>query len=420
MNGIRVSTLPNGLRVATDPMNTVETVSVGVWIEVGTRDETPELNGVSHMLEHMVFKGTTRRTARDIAEEIEAVGGHLNAHTSRENTAFYAKILKQDLGLAVDVIADLVQNAVLDPVELDRERAVVIQEIMQTLDTPDDVVFDHFQETAFPVQPLGQSVLGSPERIRELSRDALAAYMQTNYRASRMVLVAAGNVDHDRLVELAASNLGDLPPGAPPARQSARYVGGDRRDHRDLEQVHVVMGFEGVAFRDPDFYALSVMSTLLGGGMSSRLFQEIREKRGLVYSVYSYPASFLDSGLFAVYAGTGEDEVEEVIPLVCEETLNVAAAVGEDEVARARAQLKASILMSLESTSARCEQLARQLSVFGRPLPWPEIVGNIEAVDTTAVRRVTRRLTAGPLTLTALGPIARLDDYQAIVARLRS
>lgn len=418
MTNIRVSTLENGLRVASDPMDTVETVSVGVWIEAGARDEDASVNGASHLIEHMVFKGTERRDARSIAEEIEAVGGHLNAHTSREYTAYYAKVLKDDAALAVDILADIVQNATLDAEELERERAVVIQEIMQSHDTPDDIVFDRFQETAFPSQSIGRSVLGTVDLIRSIPREALVAYVNAHYRASEIVLAAAGRIEHDRLVDLANDAFGRLKAGGEKTRAPAVYVGGDCRETRDLEQAHVILGFEGVAYRDPDFYALSVLSTLLGGGMSSRLFQEIREKRGLVYSIYSFPSSFVDSGVFGIYAGTGENEVAELIPLVCGELVKATSDITEVEVARAKAQLKSSILMSLESTSARCEQLARQLVVFGRPLPLSEVVNKVAEVDVAAVQRVARRLIQGPVTLTGLGPLGHMPHYEQVASCL--
>src|SRR5512134_1613738 len=243
MTDVRVTTLESGLRVASDSMDTVETVSVGVWIEAGARDEEADVNGVSHLIEHMVFKGTERRDARSIAEEIEAVGGHLNAHTSREYTAYYAKVLKDDASLAVDILADIVQHARMDAEELDRERAVVIQEIMQAHDTPDDIVFDRFQETAFPHQPLGRSVLGTADLIRRIPREALIAYRDDHYRASKIVLAAAGRIDHERLVELAESAFSSLDSGASKEREPAFYVGGDCRDDRDLEQAHIILGF---------------------------------------------------------------------------------------------------------------------------------------------------------------------------------
>ena len=417
-DGIRVTRLDNGLRVVSDPMSTVETVSVGVWVEVGTRHEHPRINGVSHLLEHMAFKGTARRDARAIAEEIEAVGGHLNAYTAREHTAYFAKVLKEDAGLAIDIIADILQNALLDPDELERERAVIIQEIHQAHDTPDDIIFDFFQETAYPDQSLGRPVLGSAELVREMSRDTISAYLRENYCASRMILSAAGRIEHDYLVELAGNAFGGLACEGAMADDPARYVGGDFREHRDLEQVHLLLGFDGVPFRDPDFYALSIFSTLFGGGMSSRLFQEVREKRGLVYSVYSFPSCYIDGGLFGIYTSTGEDEVAELVPLVCEEIGKARLDIGEDEVARARAQLKASILMSLESTSARCEQLARQMMVFGRPIPVAEVVANIEAVDAAQVKRTARRVAAGRPVIATLGPIDRLESFDSISKRL--
>jgi predicted Zn-dependent peptidase len=418
MNTIRVSTLDNGLRVATDTMTSVETVSVGVWVEAGSRFEPPAIGGASHFLEHMVFKGTRRRDARAIAEEIESVGGHLNAHTSREYTAFYAKVLKDDVGLAVDVISDFLQNPTLDDVEMNRERTVVLQEIMQSIDTPDDMIFDRFQETAFPDQPLGRPVLGAPEQIEQISRDVLLGYMREHYGAPRMIVAGAGKIEHDALVDLARRAFDDLPKPAIATRDRGLYRGGDWRLERDLEQVHIVLGFEGVGYRDPDFYPLSVLTTLLGGGMSSRLFQEAREKRGLVYSIYAFPSSYTDTGLFGIYAGTGEDEVAELMPVIADQLDAVRDGVPESEMARARAQIRAGILMSLESTSARCEQLARQLMIFGRSIPVAETMAHIDAVDGEAVRRVARRVFASPPTFAVLGPIGRAPAIGDITSRL--
>ncbi len=416
--GVRVTTLDNGLRVASDAMTSVETVSVGAWVGVGARHEAPEVNGVSHVLEHMAFKGTKRRTARAIAEEIEAVGGHLNAYTSHENTAYYAKVLKDDVGLATDIIADIFQNAVMDPDELSRELAVIVQEIGHAHDTPDDIIFDHLQETAFPDQSLGRSVLGEAERVRAMPRETVIDHLRGHYSAARTVVAGAGRIDHDTLVELAEQHFRALPPDRPTGGDAARYVGGDYREQRDLEQVHVVLGFEGVPFRDDDFYALSVFSTLFGGGMSSRLFQEVREKRGLAYSIHSFQSSYSDSGLFGIYAATGEADVGELVPVVCDEFSRACEAVGEDEVIRARAQLKAGMLMSLESTSARCERLARQLLVFGRTIPLAEVVAKIDAVDARAAADAAQRIKASRPVLAALGPIARLESFERIAERL--
>jgi predicted Zn-dependent peptidase len=415
---VRLTTLDNGFRVVTDRMDGVETASLGVWVDVGTRHEPAEVNGVAHLLEHMAFKGTARRSAQAIAEEIEAVGGHLNAYTSREQTAYYAKVLAEDAPLAVDILADILQHSVFDEEELARERTVILQEIGQANDTPDDIIYDLLQERAYPDQPMGRPVLGRPEIIETIPRDRVASYLRDTYAAPGMVLAAAGKVDHDRLVDLAQKAFDRLPKQSIASTSPARYAGGDIREERDLEQVHVLLGFPGMTFADPDYYAAGVLSTALGGGMSSRLFQEIREKRGLVYSIYSFAHSYRDGGLFGVYAGTGEDQVAELMPVMCHELRRIADDVDETELGRARAQLKAGLLMSLESTSSRCEQIAQHLLVFGELLDPRDIVRRIEAVDREAVARAARRIVAEPPTVAALGPIGRVEDYESIRARL--
>jgi predicted Zn-dependent peptidase len=414
----RVSRLANGLRIATDTVPTVDTVSLGIWVDVGTRHESAAINGAAHFLEHMAFKGTERRSAREIAEEIEAVGGHLNAYTSRESTAYYAKVLKEDVSLALDILADILQHSTFEPDELERERTVILQEIGQANDTPDDIIFDHFQECAYPGQAMGRPVLGRPEIIRGLTRDAVVAYLRDHYGARRMVLAAAGNLEHERLVDLADTLLSDLPAERAFTTEPARYAGGDRREDRDLEQLHLVLGFPGVTLGDPDYYAASVLSTAFGGGMSSRLFQEIREKRGLVYAIHSFVHGYRDGGLFGIYAGTGEDEAAELLPALCEEAIKLQDGFTAIELRRAKAQMKAGLLMSLESTSARCEQLAQHLLIYGTPFDPPEVVRRIEAVDDAAIRRVVARWRSAPPTVTALGPLSRLEDYDKLQARL--
>ncbi len=401
---VNVTELDNGLRVVSDFMEHVETVSLGAWVEVGTRDEDADINGISHLLEHMAFKGTERRDAKTIAETIENVGGHLNAYTTRESTAYYAKIMKDDMPLAVDIIADILQHSVMDETELAREQDVIVQEINQSFDTPDDVVFDYFQATAFPEQALGRPVLGTAALVRAMTPETLLGYMAKHYSAPRMVFAAAGNLDHQRLVGLAEDAFDSLPAPTNGSHESARYVGGDNHQTRDLEQAHVLVGLEGIAFDDPDFYAASVMSTVLGGGMSSKLFQEIREKRGMAYAIYSYLQCYTDGGLFGVYAGTDKAQVAELVPLIFDQIKEIAGGLAEHEILRARAQIKAGILMSLESTSSRSEQLARQMMVFKKPLSIDETIAKVEAVDEDAIMRVAERLLASPPTLTTLGP----------------
>ncbi len=415
----QVSTLPNGMRVVTDTMPEVESISLGIWVGSGTRDERPELNGVAHLLEHMAFKGTERRSARDIAEEIEAVGGHLNAYTSREHTAYFARVLKDDVALAVDILADILQHSTFDSEELARERAVILQEIGQAFDTPDDIVFDHFQAAAFPGQALGRPVLGTAEVVKSISRDAIVAYMAEHYLPSHMVATAAGRIDHERFVGLIGEAFDPLPKSKGNRHEAAQYEGGDHREARELEQVHLILGFEGIPFEDPDYYPLSVLATVLGGGMSSRLFQEVREKRGLAYSVYAFTSSYSDDGLFGIYAGTGETQAAELVPVICNEVARLGATLSAVELERARTQSRAAVLMSLESTAARCEQLGQQMLVFGRPIPIPEILERIAAVDGAAVGRVVDRLVASRPTFAAIGPLGHVEGFEAMAARLK-
>ncbi len=415
---VSITTLPSGLTVLTERMERVETVSFGAYVGAGTRHETAAENGAAHFLEHMAFKGTETRTAIDIAEAIENVGGHINAYTSREQTAYYVKLLKEDLALGADIIGDILCHSTFEPDELERERGVILQEIGQANDTPDDIIFDHFQTAAFPDQPIGRPVLGSEEGIRAMPRTTLTEYMRRHYPASNVVVAAAGALDHDHILELVNQHFSDLPGDPSPKAEAARYGGGEFREPRELDQVHIVLGFPCAGYGDPDYYPTLLLSTLLGGGMSSRLFQEVREKRGLVYSIYSFSSPFMDGGLFGVYAGTGESEAAELMPVTLEELHKVQLAVTEVELARARAQVKASLLMSLESTGSRCEQLARQLQVFGRIIPTAETVGRINAVTIADVQRAAARTFRGRPTMAAIGPGSRVLPLSDIAERL--
>jgi predicted Zn-dependent peptidase len=391
-----------------------------MWVGVGTRHEHAAVNGVSHFLEHMAFKGTTRRSATQIAEEIENVGGYLNAYTSRETTAYYARVLQNDCMLAMDIVADILQHSTFDATEFEREQGVIIQEIGQANDTPDDIVFDYFQETLYPNQPMGWPTLGTEEIVRRLTPADIGSYMQSAYSPAHMVLAAAGNIDHQTIVEMASKLFNALPAGTRPKTAAAQYIGGDKRVERDLEQVHMILGFEGVPFGHKDYHTLSLLSTLLGGGMSSRLFQEIREKRGLVYSVYSYTSSYRDSGLLAIYAGTGPDEVAELLPATCAVLKQSLAGFTAQELTRAKTQLKATLLMGLESTSGRCERLANQFLIYGRHIPTPEIIAKIEAVTLADIQQLLGRLLQSKPTLTTLGPIQNVMPYEALCEQLKA
>lgn len=414
---ISKSTLKNGVTVVTHRMDAVETVSLGIWVRVGTRYEPVEINGVSHLLEHMAFKGTKRRNALQISEEIEAVGGHLNAYTSREVTAYHATVLKEDVTLAVDVLADILQNSTFDQEELERERAVVLQEIGQALDTPEDVIFDHFQATAFPDQPMGRPVLGPAEIVAAMSRDALMTYMATHYTGPHMIVSAAGRLDHDRLVTEIERQFNTIGSGTSQQPAPTSYQGGDKREARPLEQAHLLLGFSGVGFHDPDYYPLAVASMILGGGMSSRLFQKIREELGLAYSIYSYASSYEDGGLFSVYAGTGADGLTPLLPALCDELTRSTAGITDKELSRAKTQLRAGMVMSLESTSARAEQIARQTAIYGQPVEIADLIDRVEAVDSRAVEAVMARVLSGPPTVAAVGPIDNLETYESVAAR---
>jgi predicted Zn-dependent peptidase len=415
---VSITQLPSGLTVLTERMERVETVSFGAYIGAGTRHETAAENGVAHFLEHMAFKGTATRSSVDIAEAIENVGGHINAYTSREQTAYYVKLLKEDLGLGVDIIGDILCHSSFEPEELERERGVILQEIGQANDTPDDIVFDHFQSAAYPSQPMGRPVLGTEAIIRGMKRDALPGFMRAHYTPENMVVAACGNLEHAQVVELVARHFEDLPAAERQAPMPADYMGGEYREKRDLDQAHIVLGFAAPGYGEPDYYPSMLLSTLLGGGMSSRLFQEIREKRGLVYSIYSFTAPANDGGLFGIYAGTGESEAAELMPVTLEELAKVQHAVTAAELNRARAQLKAGLLMSLESTGSRCEQLARQWQIFGRVIPAAETVQKIEAVTEADIRASAAKIFRTKPTLATIGPIGQVPKLSKIIDRL--
>jgi predicted Zn-dependent peptidase len=399
-------------------MPQLESAAIGVWVNAGTRNETRPVMGVSHMLEHMAFKGTERRSARDIAEEIEAVGGYLNAYTSREQTAFHARVLKADVPLAIDILADILTSPTFDQTELERERQVVLQEIGQARDTPDDIIFDHLQSVIYPNQPMGFPILGEDRTVESFTRGHLQSYMHANYRAQGMTLIASGAVDHASIVKFAEERFASLLPGTTPQPLLAHYVGGDMRARQDLEQAHLTLAFPGVANIDDDYYIAQVYVTALGGGMSSRLFQEARERRGLCYSIYAFAHSAKDSGIIGVYAGTGEAEAAEIAPVIAGEMSALAATATEQEVARAKAQLKSSILMGLERPGSRAEQIAAQMFALDRVLTIEEMVGRLDAVSARDVRNFGERIMrTGSPSMAALGPISRLESHDRFARR---
>jgi predicted Zn-dependent peptidase len=401
---VRITTLENGLRVITDNIPGVATATLGLWVQVGARSEPAAINGISHFLEHMAFKGTKTRSVKQIAEEIENVGGHLNAYTSRENTAYHARVLANDVPLSVELISDIIQNSTFEEEEVARERDVILQEIGQANDTPDDIIFDYFQETAFPNHPLGRPILGTPEIVQKISRSQLNTYIKREYTAERMIFAGAGSVDHEMIVDLCQKHFTQISSHSTEMFKEASYQGGHFFDQRKLEQVHLILGFESCPAAHPDHYATTVFSSLLGGGMSSRLFQEVREKRGLVYSIYSFKTAFQDSGLFGIYAGTGEHQVDELLPTIKDVLREFPETLESKEIERSKAQIKAAILMTQESTSARCERLAQHMMIYNRLISPEEVIEKINAVTQDDIIRVATQLTTTPPTFVALGP----------------
>jgi predicted Zn-dependent peptidase len=416
---VQVTRLPSGLSVITDDMPHLQTAALGVWIGAGSRDEQTDEHGISHLLEHMAFKGTRRRTARQIAEEIEAVGGDLNAATSVENTAYYARVLKADVPLALDVLSDILTEPTFDAAELKREQNVIVQEIGATEDAPDDLVFDRLQEIAFPLQSVGRSILGTPDTVRSFTPDRLRGYLSRNYRGPDMLVAAAGAVEHERIVAEVEKRFAAFVGPAGPAPEPAKFGGGTRVEPRDLEQVHIAFALEGLPVRDANLFSLQVFTNVLGGGMSSRLFQEVREQRGLCYTIHAFHMPYADTGLFGLYAGTDQADAPELMRVTIAEIADTTETLNETEVARAKAQMKAGLLMALESSEARIGQLARQMLAYGRPIPLEEIVAKIDAVTVTSARAAGHALIgrARPA-IAALGPGSGLESTAAIAESL--
>ena len=416
---VEVTTLKSGIRVVTETMPHLETASLGVWVNSGSRDERRDEHGISHFLEHMAFKGTRRRSARQIAEEIEAVGGDLNAATSAESTAYYARVLKADVALALDVLADIVSEPAFDRDELLREQNVIVQEIGAVADTPDDLIFEHLQTIAFPDQPLGRSILGTPKTVRSFDGGKLRDYLGRHYRAPDILVGAAGAVDHLAIVGEVEKRFASFNGPASPLPEPAHFGAGAHVERRELEQVHIALALPGIAQTDPSLFSLQMFNNALGGGMSSRLFQEAREKRGLCYSIYSFHAAYSDVGMFGLYAGTDAADAPELMRLVVDEIANAAETISETEIARAKAQLKAGLLMALESSGERLGQLARQMITWGRPIPLDELVEKIEAVTVESARAAGRALIRrGKPAIAVIGLGSGLENAAAIAETL--
>ena len=415
---VKQHSLPNGFRVVTEHMPGLQSASVGIWVLAGGRHERVEQNGIAHFLEHMAFKGTKSRSALQIAEAIENVGGYLNAYTSREVTAYYARVLQDDVPLAMDVLSDIVLNPVFDQHEIEVERGVILQEIGQALDTPDDVIFDWLQEKAYPEQSLGRTILGPAERVSSFSREDLSSFVKERYGPGQMILAAAGAVDHEALVKAAEQLFGHLAPRNSAAYEVARFAGGEHRQVKDLEQAHFAMGFEGPDYRNDQIHAAQVYANILGGGMSSRLFQEVREKRGLCYTIFAQAGAYADTGIMTIYAGTSGDQLAELANVTLDEMKRAASDMSDEEIARARVQMKAGMLMGLESPSNRAERLARMVQIWGRVPGVEEIVQKIDAVTLQDVKGFAETMAvSAPAALALYGPVAEAPTLETMQER---
>jgi predicted Zn-dependent peptidase len=411
--------LPNGLTLVTEAMPHVRSVAIGVWLKRGSRHESAEQAGISHFIEHMVFKGTRHRSAEEIASQVDSIGGHMDAFTAKEYASFHLKVLDEHLPLAVDILGDIVLNPLFDPTEMTKEKKVIFEEINMVEDTPDDLVMELFSQAFWPDHPLGRPILGTKRSVSRFTRADLASFFRAVYQPRNIVIAAAGHLEHVQLTQLVARSFGELKPGplprtVRPPKPAARIV---TRSKKELEQVHLCLGTPAYHQGHDRRYAAYIMNTMLGGSMSSRLFQNVREKRGLVYSISSGVTAYSDAGSLTVYAGTSLDSVDQVVRLTIEELRRLKGdPVPADELRRAKDHLKGSLMLSLENTGSRMSHLARQEIYYGRQVGMDETLEHIEAVATDEIQRVANEIFAGALTMSLLG---NLRGYRPKAAQLR-
>ena len=416
---VRVTILPSGLRVVSDATPHLKTAAICVFVGAGSRHESIGEHGLSHLLEHMAFKGTRRRSARDIAEAIEDVGGDLNAETGVERTVYFARVMGNDAGLALDVIGDILTDSQFDQTELDREKNVIVQEIGALEDTPDDHVLDLLTAGAWPDQAIGRPVLGTREGVRAFDREAIDRYLRRQYCARAIVVASAGAVDHEEIVSLAASLLEGLSRGPTPPEIPATYRGGQRKLRKRLEQTHVAIGFEGRPSAAPDHDAALIFAAATGGGMSSRLFQEVRERRGLAYSIHAFHWDHTDTGLMGFYASADDKDAGEVVAVAIDCLAQAAHGLDDTEIRRAKAQMRVSLLAALESPGARAQQLGRQIQIYGRPLSLDEMLARIDTVSVEDVHKTGADMLRSPPTVAAIGAVGKVPGQSRVAEALR-
>ncbi len=417
---ISTSTLSNGIRIVTDRLAGAESIALGVWVGVGTRHEDLSQNGIAHMLEHMLFKGTPGRSAKVISEVIEDAGGHMNAYTGRETTAYYVHVLKDHTDLALDVLADMLQNSIFPEEELERERAVILQEIHMYEDTPDDVVFERAQMSAYPHQSLGASGLGTVDIVKNIRQQDLKNYITSRYTADKIVISAAGAVEHDSFVEKVRALFGQMPAShnSPSWMVPADYKPTPSLVEKETEQAHLVIGFQGISHSDPGYSAMRILSSVLGGGTSSRLWQEVREKRGLVYSIHSFRDSYADDGQFGVYAGSSPDNLKEMVPIILDEIVKIRSGITEPELARAKTQIISGARMGREKVMSRVDQQGRHMLNYGAPFDIADLTSAVNAVTQNDIIHLAQFVFSTPLLVSAVGQLDTLMPYDVMQKRL--
>ena len=408
--------LDNGLTIVSETLSHTQTVAINLLVKFGSRFESPELSGISHFLEHMSFKGTKNRSAKQIAEEFELLGAHFNAYTGRESTVYTVFLLKEHVEEALNILADIIQNSTFDQIEVDRERTVILQEIAQCLDSPDDVVFDNLQAVVFKDQPMGCPIIGTAEIIKNINSEALKKYVSNYYNASQMILAIAGNIEHSKVLELANKYFSSLKSGLPIKASEAKYIGGHKYHTKDLEQVQIQMCFNGISMIDEEYYISLLLSGILGEGMSSRLFQEVREKRGLVYSVGTYNLTYSDIGTFNLYAGTDEKKTNEVIEVMADEFMKMEQKISDQELQRAKERIKTGIMASKELSSHRASELASDYAIFGKHITATETLEKINKINKEDIQHFCKKLYSGSVvSISSIGKVDKITAYEKVI-----
>lgn len=403
--------LENGIPVVMEQIKNVRSIALGIWVRVGSRNEPPEKNGISHFLEHMFFKGTQKRSAKDIAIDTDSIGGDLNAFTSRESTTFYIKVLDEYFEKGNELLADIFLHSAFPENDVEKEKGIIKEEIKMVEDTPDDYIYDLFNLAIWGDEGIGQAVLGKRSTIKTFKREDLLSHIKKYYGTKDTVMACAGNFEFDKLIDMLNHSFGSLRRGSEPEKGKAPVFNNKVTVHnKELSEAHICIGVEGITVASDDRYVLFLLNTILGAGVSSRLFQEIREKRGLVYSIYSYISAYLDTGVWAVYAGTGRKRVAQVMELIVKEMRELADNMTEIELERAKAQLKGNLILGLESTSSRMQNIARQEIYYGRYYSPSELIKDINAVDLKRVKELSKRLMSkNAFAVTVLGPVNEVD-----------